>query len=178
MLLVGVVAGAWSSLGRRVLPRKGAVLVGAEGAEFDALLRHSQERVAKIAHLREQSASVVGAAETADGRISVTSTADDPVAELRIDPRAMRMTSDDLAAAIKETIRRALADRERQVERLAAEEYGEENPLDLLDNKEALQQTLGQVQGMFEKAGRDAQSMIAQLQQHFGVSGGGPGGRR
>nr|BFE32692.1 hypothetical protein GCM10010200_049430 [Actinomadura rugatobispora] len=143
-------------------------MFGADGAEFDALVRQSQERVARIASMREQAGALTGTAETPDGRIKVTCTADDPLAELRIDPRAMRMASDDLAAAIRETARRALADRDRQVEKLAAQEYGDDNPLDLLNNGERLQQTLSEVQGMFSKAGRDARSLIDQLQQHLG----------
>ncbi|MFD0851076.1 YbaB/EbfC family nucleoid-associated protein [Actinomadura adrarensis] len=143
--------------------------VSVPDGEFEALLRQSQERVEKILGLRDQTRDLTGTAETPDGRIKVTCTSDDPVAELHIDPRAMRMPSGDLAAAIKETVRKALADRERQVEQLSSQEYGEDDPMALLSNKEAAMQALSEARTMFDRAGRDAQSMMDQLQQHLGL---------
>jgi DNA-binding protein YbaB len=137
--------------------------------DFEALLRQSQERVEKILGLRDRTRDLTGTAETPDGRIKVTCTSEDPVAGLHIDPRAMRMPSGELATAIQETVRKALADRERQVENLASQEYGEDNPMDLLNNKEAAMQALSEARTMFDRAGRDAQSVMDQLQQHLGL---------
>ncbi|GAA1873197.1 hypothetical protein GCM10009736_46300 [Actinomadura bangladeshensis] len=61
-----------------------------DGLDLGDLLKQSQQRMAGLAAVREQMAHLKGRAESEDGRISVTSTPDDPLAEIKIDPRAMR----------------------------------------------------------------------------------------
>ncbi|GAA4234963.1 hypothetical protein GCM10022254_41110 [Actinomadura meridiana] len=140
--------------------------------DIDKVLEDAQRRVTKMTAIREQTAHLTGHAESTEGRIKVTSSATDPVAELRIDPRAMRMPAEELSSAIRSTITAARHDLDRQVEELAAFEYGDAgNPLDALKDKENMKATLGEVQGMFEKAGRDTQTMIDQLRRNLGITG-------
>jgi DNA-binding protein YbaB len=138
--------------------------------DFGRLLRQSQERMQKLAAVQEQTAGLTGRAETPDGRIKVASTAGDPLAELQIDPRAMRMPAEDLAAAIRDTVRLARRDLEERVERITSEQYGEEdNPLNALGNTEELQRNLNDMQSMFQRTGQDAQTMLEDLQRMLGL---------
>jgi DNA-binding protein YbaB len=146
-------------------------------ADFDLekLLRDAQQRAAKMMAIRERTSRLTGQAESSSGHVRVTSSADDPVAELHIDPRAMRMPAEDLSAAIRATIAEARRDLDRQIEELTAFEYGESmNPLEAMKNKESMKRTLGEVQGMFEKTGRETRSMIDQLKRDFGLTDLGP----
>lgn len=145
-------------------------MFGPNSADFNQLLSKARQRMAKAEEARERMAGLKGRAETPDGRIAVVSTAEDPLAELRIDPRAMRMASEDLAAAIRATARRARADLDRQAEEITAELYGDdENPMEMLRNQEEMKQRLSEMQGMFQKAGKDAQAMIDQIRQNLGI---------
>ncbi|MFD0691559.1 YbaB/EbfC family nucleoid-associated protein [Actinomadura fibrosa] len=141
------------------------------GPDLDKLLRDAQERVTRTEVLREEMAKLTGQAEAADGRIRVSSTARDYVSELHIDPRAMRMTAEELATTIKETIAAARGDLDRQIQEMTAFQFKDApNPLDAMRDKDQLKQTLGEVQGMFEKAGRDAQAMMDQLHRTLGIT--------
>jgi DNA-binding protein YbaB len=138
--------------------------------DFSEVLRNSRERMAKVNEARERMAGLTGRAETADGRIKVASTSEDPLAELEIDPRAMRMGSEELAAAIRQVSRLAREDLDRQANDISAELYGEDdNPMDALRNRDELKKNLTDMQEMFGKAGNDAQAMIDQLRQGLGI---------
>jgi DNA-binding protein YbaB len=145
-------------------------MFGPGGMDFNEVLRNSRERMAKVNEARERMAGLAGRAEAADGRIKVTCTSADPLAELEIDPRAMRMGSDELAAVIRQVSRLAREDLDRQANEIAQEVYGEdENPMDALRNRDELKKNLTEMQEMFGKAGDDAQSMIEQLRRGLGI---------
>ncbi|WP_165964402.1 YbaB/EbfC family nucleoid-associated protein [Actinomadura sp. KC216] len=145
-------------------------MFGPDGVDLEALMRQSQERMAKLAAVREQMADLKGRAETPDGRVSVVSTAQDPLSEIKIDPRAMRMGSEELAAAIQETARLARQDLDAQVQELTAGTYGDEgNPLDALKNQDALKKSLTDMQDIFKDAGRRSEQMMEELQRKLGI---------
>lgn len=147
-------------------------MFGPDGLDISELMRQSQERMSKLAAVREQMTDLQGRAESADGRISVTSTTQDPLAEVKIDPRAMRMGSQELAAALQETARRARQDLDAQVEELTAREYGDtDNPMDALKDQDAMKKSLTEMQGVFEQAGRQSEQMIEELQRKLGLRG-------
>jgi DNA-binding protein YbaB len=145
-------------------------MFGPGGMDFNEVLRNSRERMAKVSEARERMAGLIGRAESADGRITVASTAEDSLAELRIDPRAMRMGSEELAAAIREVARLARQDLDRQAKEITDEVYGDDqNPMDALRDPERMKKDLADMQEMFGKAGNDAQAMIDQLRKGLGI---------
>lgn len=145
-------------------------MFGPGGMDFNEVLRNSRERMAKVSEARERMTGLTGRAESTDGRIKVGSTSEDPLAELEIDPRAMRMGSEELAAAIRQTTRLARADLDRQAKEIIDELYaGDQNPMDVLRDSDQLKKNLGDMQEMFGKAGDDAQAMIDQLRKGLGI---------
>ncbi|MBA9003169.1 YbaB/EbfC family nucleoid-associated protein [Thermomonospora cellulosilytica] len=133
-------------------------------------LRQSEERMKVLSAVRAKMADLEGRAESADGRIRVTCNVRDPLAEIHIDPRAMRMSSQELAETIRETARRAREHLDEQVEELTAQQFGDTvNPLDLLKDPERLKESLSDMQNMFAKASSDAQTMLDQLQRQLGI---------
>jgi DNA-binding protein YbaB len=138
--------------------------------DFNEVLRGSRERMARVSEVRERMAGLTGQAESSDGRVKVVCTSTDPLAELHIDPRAMRMGSEELAAAIRQVSRQARDDLDRQANEISQELYGEDdNPLEALRNRDELKKNLTEMQEMFGKAGNDARAMIDQLRQGLGV---------
>lgn len=145
-------------------------MFGPGGMDFNEVLRNSRERMAKVTEARERMTGLTGRAESTDGRIKVASTAEDPLAELQIDPRAMRMGSEELAAAIRQVARLARTDLDRQGQEITDELYGDgQDPMDVLRNQDQLKKNLSDMQEMFGKAGNDAQAMIDQLRQGLGI---------
>jgi DNA-binding protein YbaB len=150
---------------------------GSNGAE-EEILQATRERFAKAQAVQEQIKGLIGHAETPDGRVRVASTAADPLAELHIDPRAMRLGSQDLAQAIKETMSRARQDLDRQVNELArGGAFGNEvNPLDFVKDKAGLKTMLNDMQGAFQSLGKETQEMMEKLRAN--VDGGSGQSRR
>jgi DNA-binding protein YbaB len=149
---------------------------GSEGTA-EQILHATRERFARAQAVQEQLKGLTGQAETPDGRVRVVSTAADPMAELHIDPRAMRLGSQELAQAIKETMSRARQDLDRQVNELSrGGAFGNEvNPLDFIKDKAGLKTMLNEMQGTFESLGKDTQAMLDKLRTNLD---GGPGASR
>lgn len=145
-------------------------MFGPDGLDLGELMRQSQERMARLAAVREQMADLKGRAESYDGNIIVISTADDPLAELKIDPRAMRMGSEKLASVLRETARCARQDLDAQVKKLTEMQYGDAgNPMETLKDGESLKKSLTEMQEVFEQAGRQSEQMIQELQRKLGL---------
>lgn len=145
---------------------------GADWLDFDQVVRASQERMAKAQEIRARLSGLAGSAESPDGRVRVRSTAADPLADLQIDPRGMRMGSAELAAAIRHTARAAREDLDRQVAEITAEGYGDdENPIAAIRNSAELTKDIAEIQKTFENTGRDAQKIF----DHFRQNLAGPG---
>ena len=68
--------------------------------EAEARARAGRDRMAQVRRFRERAADLVGRGEAADGRVVVEASARSPLRHLHIDPRAMRLGSEELAAAI------------------------------------------------------------------------------
>jgi DNA-binding protein YbaB len=91
----------------------GTVVTGFGGfssAEAEQMLQDATRRLKNVGELRERTEGLVGKAESEDGRVTVEYKATGDIAALKIDPRAMRMQSEELAAAILATISAAAAD--------------------------------------------------------------------
>lgn len=69
---------------------------------------------------------VVGEATSRDDKVKVRVSGSGQLIGLLIDPRAMRIGSQELAATIMETSRRAIEDAERQLLEMARPYFGEE----------------------------------------------------
>lgn len=97
-------------------------LVGtAASANPSALIDQLQARAARAGELRERLRDLVGRAQSDDGTIEARFTARDGLAQLTLDPRAMRRASADLAADIVAVTAAARDDLARQRNEAATE---------------------------------------------------------
>jgi DNA-binding protein YbaB len=84
-------------------------------AHMESSLRDMHRQVKQLSSLQEKLSDLVGKAESPDGRIRVECTVAQTPAKLDLDPRAMRMGSQELAEAITALIQEATQDLQRQV---------------------------------------------------------------
>jgi DNA-binding protein YbaB len=82
--------------------------------ELGKLLEGFQQDLTALEGLRDQIASIKGRSAAAEGRVVVEVTQTGALVGLTIDPRAMRLGSDQLAAAILEAATGAARDAERE----------------------------------------------------------------
>jgi DNA-binding protein YbaB len=78
--------------------------------EFENMLRSATAQIEAMQGAAAKMAELRGLGETADGKVRVQVQAGGVVQSLEIDPRAMRMPSEDLSAAVLEAIRLATED--------------------------------------------------------------------
>lgn len=91
---------------------------------LDQQLRDMRRAADGMRIARERIAGLAGTGSAADGRVRVTWAAGTGLEQLRIDPRAMRLSSDDLAAAVKSALVAAMADLRRQTAEVLRDETG------------------------------------------------------
>jgi len=75
-------------------------LRGTGDQEIERLADELQEDVTKLVRLQERITEVRGRGEAAQGRVVAEASANGALTGLRIDPRAMRLGSDELAEAV------------------------------------------------------------------------------
>jgi autotransporter translocation and assembly factor TamB len=90
-------------------------------ADAEQLINQMKANLARTNAMRDRVRDLVGEARTDDGHVRATYTATAGLAELTIDPRAMRLPSKELAARIVALTAAARADLERQRAEIVAE---------------------------------------------------------
>ncbi len=101
----------------------------ARDQELKSLLEGFQRETVQLQRLHERIAEVRGRGEAADGRVVVETTQTGALAGLTIDPRAMRLGSEELATTILEAAAEAERDAAQAASDLVAP-FIEGTPLD------------------------------------------------
>lgn len=137
--------------------------------DFEEILKASERHIAKSQELQERASAIVGRAQTDDGRIIVDWTGDG-ISGLTIDPRAMRLGSDVLAAEIMKTATLAKEDQTRRQQQLREEVLGpdEFDPISAIPDTEAVQSTVQQMQDMINGTVNDTSAILDQLRKFTG----------
>lgn len=140
-------------------------------ADFDASLsptaiestiRSAHEKLERAGELQELIASVVGTAESQDGRIRVECTNGDPLHTLQIDPRAMRMGSEGLAETIQTVVREAVQDLRNRSQLAVQEKFGGQG-FDPAESRKRIQEA----RESFERIAVDAQGEMDRLSRRL-----------
>jgi DNA-binding protein YbaB len=125
---------------------------------IDDALRHAKSRLADMGGIQEKLSSLVGVAESEDGRIRAEADTGRGLKKLTIDPRAMRLGSEELAEVITEVVADAIADLRQQTQAAVQEGMGERK----FDPK-ASQARIQEVRESFDRVAVDAQSEMERL---------------
>ena len=141
----------------------------AAGTSLSSLLRQMQDRFDRTERLRAELAGLVGRATSPDGLVRVVCTAEDPVHEVEINPRAMGGDATELAAALRRTAHEARADLDRQSAELMREQVGDAGPMSLVYDPEAAQAKLKQLNDLINSGARDTNLMFERMRRQFGL---------
>jgi YbaB/EbfC DNA-binding family protein len=122
------------------------------------------ERLNRTAEVRDRIKALVGRAESPDGLVKVSCSADDPLRELELHPRARRLPHTELAALIRDTARAARSDLSRQTREVVAEVLGDEGTA-------SAAASLGQLTVLTNTTGQDAQAALDRIRRLVGLDG-------
>lgn len=123
-------------------------------------MRSAQGNLARMGELQETLASLVGVAESDDGRVRAESDNATGLKKLTIDPRAMRMGSEELAETITKVVAEAMADLRSKSQEAAGRVMGGKKR-DLKDAKASIEEA----RASFERIAADAQSEMERLRR-------------
>ncbi|RFS83615.1 YbaB/EbfC family DNA-binding protein [Actinomadura spongiicola] len=140
-------------------------------ANIDAeeMLKRAKQHAAKAAELQNKLSDVVGRAESPDGHVKVTYTSAGGIADLEINPRAMRMPSADLADTIKNVIQDAAKDLQTNVRAVMAEIYqGQpDSPVEMMQNPAKMTARIEEVRDLLDSALGDASLHLEKLRRRI-----------
>lgn len=134
--------------------------------DVDKLLNGAQERVAKMQEMRERISELVGYAQDEEGMVKVTYTAAGGLDQLELNPRAMRLASQDLSERIRTAVREAAEDLQRKMREVTQETFGDRP--DLRDPEVAMEQAK-EAQAAFDRTLKDAVGELDRIRKRMGL---------
>ncbi|GAA3812108.1 hypothetical protein GCM10022226_35950 [Sphaerisporangium flaviroseum] len=135
--------------------------------DVEKLLNQSQQQFARLEELQERTSALVGEAQDKDGLVTVEY-AGDGLRDLRLNPRAMRLASADLADLIKSVAREAAKDLERQTTELMGEVFGEEdNPMKLLNDPDAAMAKIRDAEKAYNRTFEDVMGDLEEIRRRL-----------
>lgn len=136
--------------------------------DFEKMLSASERNVARHEEAQRRAADLVGRAQSPDRRVTVESTGQDSLSKLELDPRAMRMSSAELAEVIMATAREAKKDLQRQGDALRNELFGADgDPMEAVPDQETIQATTEDMKAVFNGTLEDTSRLLDQMRKEF-----------
>jgi DNA-binding protein YbaB len=136
--------------------------------DFEKMLSASERNVARHEEVQRRAADLVGRVQSPDGRVTVESTGQDSLSKLELDPRAMRMSSAELAEVIMATAREAKNDLQRQGDALRNELFGADgDPMEAVPDQENIQATIEDMKAVFNGTLEDTSRLLDQIRKEF-----------
>ena len=146
---------------------------GPQASQVEAGLQDARAQIGQLGDMHERLAELVGTAASEDGRVRAECTVAATPAKLEIDPRAMRLGSQDLAETISAVIREASTDLRRKMHETMTESFGGKGLQEGIDQARS---RANETMAAFQKAAKDATSQVEGLRRRLGEQG--PGGSR
>jgi DNA-binding protein YbaB len=97
---------------------------GLSGDAFERVLRDAENSMPKVGEMRERITAIAGKGEGADGRITAEYSSESGLSALEIDPRALRLPSDELSQEIRAAVNAAAKDFKGRLTQVSGELFG------------------------------------------------------
>ncbi|MET9022376.1 YbaB/EbfC family nucleoid-associated protein [Actinopolymorpha sp. NPDC004070] len=133
----------------------------------EQIMRAQRERMARAEELQRRVREAVGSASSDDDRIAVSYSEANGVQGLSIDPRAMRMGSQDLAEEITRLVNQARDDVQRQISGLVDEAFadGAPDPREIAEQLPAFEQTMDEILRDTEHMGQEITDIMERMRR-------------
>ncbi|MGH3392836.1 MAG: YbaB/EbfC family nucleoid-associated protein [Actinomadura sp.] len=105
------------------------------GGDIEGFLKNAEQNMAKAGQLKDRIAEVKGVGEAADGKIRAEFNSSDGLARLDLDPRALRLPSEELSEEIRSAVNAASKDFQFQLSQVTKSMFGlPEDPMGLIQD--------------------------------------------
>jgi DNA-binding protein YbaB len=141
------------------------------GGDIEGFLRNAEQSMAQAEKMKDQIAEVTGHAESEDGRIKAEFTSADGLSRLDLDPRALRMSSEELSEEIRRIVNAASKDFQTQLTRTTTSMFGgTDDPADLMrDQVDDMAKVQQHAQAQAAKLGDAFAGQMKDLLRELGV---------
>ncbi|MEU8247156.1 YbaB/EbfC family nucleoid-associated protein [Nonomuraea sp. NPDC048916] len=135
--------------------------------DIEKLIKTADGQFARVEELQKTVATLVGRAQDEDGLVTVEFAAEG-LRELELHPKAMRLSSGELAEKIKETIRMASDDLQRQMSDAMGEVFGEEdNPMRFVNDPEAALSQVRSAEAAYNRTFEDVMGELDRIRRRL-----------
>ncbi|MEU0565506.1 YbaB/EbfC family nucleoid-associated protein [Nonomuraea sp. NPDC005983] len=129
---------------------------------LERMARESEQSILRLTEMSDELGAITGTGESADQQVRALVDNAGGIQRITIDPRAMRMGSEELADHVTAAVRAAQADAQRQGEEMLANALGSDAarfPLDM----DALQRQVNDIQESFSMSIENSLASIDRL---------------
>ncbi|MEV4294871.1 YbaB/EbfC family DNA-binding protein [Microbispora rosea] len=142
---------------------------GFDDFDVERFQERADARIGAVERLQSTLSSLVGRARDEDGLVSVEFSTRG-LSELELHPKAMRLSSGELAERIKETIRAASDDLYRQMNQAMAEAFGQDGDQSrFLDDPEAVLAQVKEAESAFDRTAEDVLGELDRISRRLGL---------
>lgn len=142
---------------------------GFDDFDMERFRERADARMAAVERLQGTLSSLVGRARDEDGLVSVEFSTQG-LSELELHPKAMRLSSGELAERIKETMRAASDDLYRQLNRAMAEVLGQDgDQTRFLDDPEAVLAQVREAEVAFDRTAEDVLGELDRISRRLAM---------
>ncbi|WP_043620955.1 YbaB/EbfC family nucleoid-associated protein [Nonomuraea candida] len=134
--------------------------------DFDRILRNADAQMARVGEVRASLVTMVGRAQDEDGLVTVEF-GNGGLKDLTLHPKAMRLTSGELAERIKLVFDEAVADLQRQMSGIMEETFGAENPLRFGADPEGAMEQVRETQAAYDRTYEDLMGQLDRIRQRL-----------
>lgn len=135
--------------------------------DIDKLLKAADGQFARIEELQKTMTTVVGRAQDEDGLVTVEF-GSEGLRELELHPKAMRLGSAELADRIKQVVRDANEDLQRQVSEAMGEAFGEDdNPMRFVKDPEAALHQVKAAEAAYNRTFEDVMGELDRIRRRL-----------
>ncbi|MEU8277444.1 YbaB/EbfC family nucleoid-associated protein [Microbispora bryophytorum] len=142
---------------------------GFDDFDVERFGRRADATITAVERLQETLSSLVGRARDEDGLVEVEFTSRG-LSELKLHPKAMRLSSGELAERIKETVGAASDDLYRQMNRAMAEVLGQEgDQTRFLNDPEAVLKQVREAESAFDRTAEDVLGELDRISRRLNL---------
>ncbi|MEU7896857.1 YbaB/EbfC family nucleoid-associated protein [Nonomuraea sp. NPDC049152] len=134
--------------------------------DMDRIIKGADAQMARVEEMQQSLSTLVGRASDEDGLVSVEY-ASEGMRDLTLHPKAMRLSSGELAELIKTVFQEASADLQRQASELMAEVFGEDNPMRNFTDPEASMHDIRQARAAFDRTFEDVMGELDRISRRL-----------
>ncbi len=134
--------------------------------DLNRVLKNADEQMARIGALQQELAELVGHAADRDGLVQVDM-GSTGLKSLHLHPKAMRLTSGELAERIQLVIAEASADLRRKVSEAMEGEFGEENPMRFTGDPDGPMAQVREAEAAYNRTFEDLMGRLDQIRDRM-----------